>query len=52
MDCSGNYGREGSIGIVTTWGLHIQSTGLLKVVMLLGFGVVPSICSSSIFGEN
>ena len=29
-------GREGSIGIVTTWSLHVRSLGLLKVAVLFG----------------
>lgn len=35
-------GRVASIGVVTTWSLLKQSTGLLKVAMLLGCSVVPS----------
>lgn len=38
-------GKVGSIGIVFTWSLHKQSTGLLKEAMLLSCGVVPSSCS-------
>lgn len=34
-------GRVASIGIVTTWSLQKQSTGLLKVAVLSGCSVVP-----------
>lgn len=33
-------GREGGVDIVTTWSLRARSTGLLKVAMLLAWGVV------------
>lgn len=35
-------GKVGSTGIVFTWSLHKQRTGLLKEAMLLGCSVVPS----------
>lgn len=38
-------GKVGSIGIVFTFSLHKQSTGLLKEAMLLSCSVVLSSCS-------